>query len=363
MTRARGTGAVRRRGGHDERVRDRRDRTWTAVPRRALSRWMIPLYSLLALALVPWVLWLAWTLPASSVTSHYRLAWVGFDVLLAGSMARTAYLAWRRSPFVVNVASATATLLVVDAWFDVTTSPGGDDLVGSALLAVFVELPLAALSLVLAGRAQIEIARTGAVAPRRRVLQWVAAQSLGDSLADAVGKGRANAAMTSAAPSTSHHRRWSRQAPRSRRRRRPRRGCRPGMGRHTCRVRPRPRRRPDPGHRVSPVRPALRATTEKRAAHFRSNSRPRCGGEPIEALSSVPTTESPERNRPQGHGPQDFPGARAPLEPRPAAAAPDARRRPCSREPARSSRHVRVQARARPRSSRRPAAVRLPARA
>jgi hypothetical protein len=168
------------------------------VPRRALSRWMIPLYSLLALALVPWVLWLAWTLPASSVTSHYRLAWVGFDVLLAGSMARTAYLAWRRSPFVVNVASATATLLVVDAWFDVTTSPGGDELVRSALLAVFVELPLAVLSLVLAGRAQIEIARTGAVAPRPRVLQWVAAQSLGDSLADAVGKGRANAAMPSA---------------------------------------------------------------------------------------------------------------------------------------------------------------------
>ena len=128
------------------------------MPRRALSRWMIPLYSLLALALVPWVLWLAWTLPASSVTSHYRLAWVGFDVLLAGSMARTAYLAWRRSPFVVNVASATATLLVVDAWFDVTTSPGGDELVRSALLAVFVELPLAVLSLVLAGRAQIEIA-------------------------------------------------------------------------------------------------------------------------------------------------------------------------------------------------------------
>ena len=60
---------------------------------------------------------------------------MGFDVLLCGALARTAWLAWRRSPFVVNVASATAALLVVDAWFDVTTSPGGQDLVVSAATA------------------------------------------------------------------------------------------------------------------------------------------------------------------------------------------------------------------------------------
>jgi hypothetical protein len=123
----------------------------------------MPVYALLAIAIVPWIIWLAWSLPERSVSSHYRLAWVGFDVLLCGALARTAYLAWRRSPFVVNVASATAALLVVDAWFDVTTSPGGHDLLVSAALALFVELPLAVLSLVLAGRAQLQIARTGAV--------------------------------------------------------------------------------------------------------------------------------------------------------------------------------------------------------
>ena len=137
------------------------------MPRRVLSRWIIPVYALLALALVPWVVWLAWTLPERSVSEHYRLAWVGFDVLLCGALARTAWLAWRRSPFVVNVASATAALLVVDAWFDVTTSAGGQDLLVSAAAAFFVELPLAVFSLVIAARAQIEIARNGVEAQSR----------------------------------------------------------------------------------------------------------------------------------------------------------------------------------------------------
>jgi hypothetical protein len=131
------------------------------LPRRVLARWIIPVYALLALALVPWVVWLAWTLPEHSVSAHYRLAWVGFDVLLCGALGRTAWLAWRRSPFVVNIASATAALLVVDAWFDVTTSSGGQDLVVSAVTALAIELPLAVFSLVIAGRAQIEIARSG----------------------------------------------------------------------------------------------------------------------------------------------------------------------------------------------------------
>jgi hypothetical protein len=153
--------------GDDDAVTERTQGRWMVLPRRVVARWIIPVYAILAVAIIPWIVWLAWTLPERSVSSHYRLAWVGFDVLLCGALARTAWLAWRRSPFVVNVAAATATLLIVDAWFDVTTSPGGHDLVVSALLAVLVELPLATFSLVIAGRAQIEIARTGAVRQRR----------------------------------------------------------------------------------------------------------------------------------------------------------------------------------------------------
>ena len=40
------------------------------LPRRVLARWIIPVYVLLALALVPWVIWLAWTLPERSVKSN-----------------------------------------------------------------------------------------------------------------------------------------------------------------------------------------------------------------------------------------------------------------------------------------------------
>jgi hypothetical protein len=149
------------------------------APRRAVGRWIMPVYALFAVAIVPWIVWLAWTLPERSVSAHYRLAWVGFDVLLCGALARTAYLAWRRSPFLVNVASATAALLVVDAWFDVTTSPGGHDLMVSALLALLVELPLAVMSLALAGRAQLEIARTGAV-NRRGWMTRIGTEALPD---------------------------------------------------------------------------------------------------------------------------------------------------------------------------------------
>ena len=39
----------------------------------------MPVYALLAVAIVPWIVWLAWTLPERSVSAHYRLGWVGFD--------------------------------------------------------------------------------------------------------------------------------------------------------------------------------------------------------------------------------------------------------------------------------------------
>jgi hypothetical protein len=168
------------------------------LPRRVVSRWIIRVYAALAVAIIPWIVWLAWTLPERSVSSHYRLAWVGFDVLLGGALARTAWLAWRRSPFVVNVAAATAALLVVDAWFDVTTSPGGADLVVSALQAVLLELPLAVFSLIISGRAQIEIARTGAV-PRPRWLPAVDTADPASTGRTATTEPEAGAATTEAA--------------------------------------------------------------------------------------------------------------------------------------------------------------------
>jgi hypothetical protein len=57
-----------------------------------------------------------------------------------------------------------STLLVVDAWFDITTASGHGEVVRSVLLASVVELPLAAYCLVLAIRSE----RLGRVARGQR---------------------------------------------------------------------------------------------------------------------------------------------------------------------------------------------------
>ena len=99
----------------------------------------------LAALLVPWILYLTFTLPARHVTVHYDLAWVGFDVGLTAAFAATAWAALRGSQWLVPFAAITATMLCCDAWFDVTTSRAGDELFEAIAEAGLAELPLAAL--------------------------------------------------------------------------------------------------------------------------------------------------------------------------------------------------------------------------
>ena len=80
------------------------------------------------------------------MSPNYDLAWAGFDVLLLGLLAITGYFALRRSRYLAPAASATAALLVVDAWFDCMTTPSAERL-GSVLLCAFIELPLAGVCL------------------------------------------------------------------------------------------------------------------------------------------------------------------------------------------------------------------------
>jgi hypothetical protein len=116
------------------------------------------IYLVLALLLLPWMVVLAITLPDRQISLHYRLAWVGFDIMLMVTLSRTAWLAWRRSPYLVIVASMAATLLMVDAWFDITTAGSERDRYLAIATAVLVELPLAGFSMRLARRAQQMIA-------------------------------------------------------------------------------------------------------------------------------------------------------------------------------------------------------------
>jgi len=107
--------------------------------------WVPLLLALGALALVFWTLWLTISLPSRHVTEHYDVAWIGFDVALAAAFAATAWAALRRSRWLVALATATGTMLVCDAWFDVVTSSGGGERLEAIGEAAFAELPLAAV--------------------------------------------------------------------------------------------------------------------------------------------------------------------------------------------------------------------------
>ncbi|MCT9087781.1 hypothetical protein N4G70_02760 [Streptomyces sp. ASQP_92] len=94
-------------------------------------------------ALVPWMVVLAKTLPATTEVSNWSTAWVGLDALLAVGLTGTGVLLGRNDPRAAQVAAATAAILVVDAWFDVTTASPGGELATALTLAVAVELPMA----------------------------------------------------------------------------------------------------------------------------------------------------------------------------------------------------------------------------
>ncbi len=105
-----------------------------------------PAFAVFSVVLVPWIVFLALTLPSRQLSPHYDVAWAGFDTMECVALACTAYFTIRRSMFLSTAATATAALLVVDAWFDVVTTPAAQRL-ESIVLAAVVELPLAALCL------------------------------------------------------------------------------------------------------------------------------------------------------------------------------------------------------------------------
>ncbi|WP_441246765.1 hypothetical protein [Kitasatospora sp. McL0602] len=96
-----------------------------------------------AAVLLPWTVLLFLTLPAHQQAQRWNIAWGGFDALLIVVFTGAAVRILRLSPRGVLVNSAAATLLVVDAWFDVMTAPTTGELVQALLMAGLVELPMA----------------------------------------------------------------------------------------------------------------------------------------------------------------------------------------------------------------------------
>lgn len=93
--------------------------------------------------LVPWIAYLASSLPDAYDTRHWKLAWVGFDVALLGCLTTAAWLGWRRRRAAVPVLVATAAVMCCDAWFDVMLGLNAPYWWVSILMATLVELPLA----------------------------------------------------------------------------------------------------------------------------------------------------------------------------------------------------------------------------
>lgn len=135
------------------------------VTAHSVPRWVAPAFALAAVVTIPWIVYLGFSLPRT-VKVDDRAAWVGFDIGLVAMLGLTAFLAWRGRPKFVMAATATATMLIVDAWFDVLTSGRGVER-DLALAMAVVEVLLAALCFWLAFHAAAVIGRrVRALAPR-----------------------------------------------------------------------------------------------------------------------------------------------------------------------------------------------------
>ena len=106
-------------------------------------RWsVLRLLTLGALVETAWTIYVGADLPRHYVANHWDVAWVGIDAAQVVMLSASAWAAWRRHSLLVVFASSSATLLLVDAWFDVTTARHGD-VAQSLLLAALVEVPSA----------------------------------------------------------------------------------------------------------------------------------------------------------------------------------------------------------------------------
>jgi hypothetical protein len=95
---------------------------------------------------------LAVTLPRYYRTGDWHGAWVGFDVALLVTFAITAWAAWRGRQVLIMCLLVLATLLLCDAWFDVTLDVRTSGFLVSLLSALLIEIPLAVVAIIGARR-------------------------------------------------------------------------------------------------------------------------------------------------------------------------------------------------------------------
>jgi hypothetical protein len=97
-----------------------------------------------AILLGPWIAYLTSVLPPTESGGAWRTAWVGLDSALAVTLAATAWLVWHRRSLAMVGLAVSATLLLVDAWFDVCLSWGTSEQWGAIFSACVINLPVSA---------------------------------------------------------------------------------------------------------------------------------------------------------------------------------------------------------------------------
>lgn len=124
-----------------------------------------------SVVMIPWIVYLSVTLPDSYTAHNWRIAWVGFDLLLVGFMAATAVLGYLRRQLLLLTAFTTGVLMICDAWFDLMTA-GPKDSWMSAATAILAELPLAVLMITGAQRIlRVSLMRLWLLHPGMRLWQ------------------------------------------------------------------------------------------------------------------------------------------------------------------------------------------------
>jgi hypothetical protein len=104
------------------------------------------------LALAAWIGVLVVTLPRYYRSGDWRGAWVGFDIAELIAFGVTAWAAWRGRQILIMSLIVLATLLLADAWFDVTLDVRTSGFLFSLLSALLVEIPLAIIAIMGARR-------------------------------------------------------------------------------------------------------------------------------------------------------------------------------------------------------------------
>jgi hypothetical protein len=133
-------------------------------------RWFLVGTIVCCVVLAAWIGVLVVTLPRYYRAGDWRGAWVGFDLAELAAFAATAWAAWRGRQLLIMFLLVLATLLLADAWFDVSLDVRTSGFLYSLLSALLIEIPLAVAAIVAARRLlRLQIgrirAREGLVGP------------------------------------------------------------------------------------------------------------------------------------------------------------------------------------------------------